>query len=83
MKKEAVSRASTGAATRQVSPVRAPNIPASEVWPVTRASAVRPRKKAGSAKTANCISRLAPMPSKAEPVSRAASTVANLASPSR
>ena len=42
---------------------------------VQRASAPSPTSSAGSAKTANCNSRLAPMPSKLEPVSNAASTV--------
>ena len=48
-----------------------------------RASAASPTSSAGSANVANCTSRLAPMPSKLEPVSSAASTVKNRPNPSR
>ena len=51
--------------------------PQSEMLPRTRAIAASPRRRAGSASEENHASRLAPMPSKAEPVSSAAVMVKN------
>ena len=45
--------------------------------PVARTRAMKHRNSAGSAKLANVTSRLAPMPSKLDPVSSPASTRAN------
>ena len=47
------------------------------------ATATSPNSSAGSASAEKKTSRLAPIPSNAEPVSKAAATVKNLASPSR
>ena len=51
--------------------------------PVASTRAMRHRKSAGSAKLANVTSRLAPMPSKLDPVSSPASTRENRPSASR
>ena len=72
-------------------PERCPTFPmpwacsmgARERLPVALARAAKPKKRAGSARALKETSRAAPMPSKAEPVSRADSTVRKRARPSR
>jgi hypothetical protein len=49
---------------------------------VLRAMDARPRSTTGSASEASVTSRLAPMPSKLDPVSKAATTVTNRITPS-
>ena len=68
---------SEGAAVRHASLSGCPSIPVSRRSPVARARTVKQRKSAGSAKAATVTSRLAPMPSKLDPVSSAASTSMN------
>ncbi len=51
--------------------------------PALRARAARPSRSAGSVSAENAASRLAPMPSNAEPVSSAATMVRKRISPNR
>ena len=69
------TRARGGAACAQTPTVTWGSIVDSDRLPVFRAMAARARRSAGSARVENVTSRLAPMPSKLDPVSSAAITV--------
>ena len=74
-RKAAATSARAGAACAQTSTVTLERIGDSDRLPVVRATAARPSSSVGSARAENVTSRLAPMPSKLEPVSSAAMTV--------
>ena len=83
MKSAAAAKRNAGASRRQAIGDRKENASEIDGRPCIAATAAKAKRNAGSAREENVVSRLAPMPSKLDQVSKAETTVRKRADPNK